>query len=82
MLGAFVCAQLTDDLLSPEEQTVLKNAVDLTAGFFNGFGKSKVANDILEVYQIADGTFTVPPPKQPCGTDDIEDIFSGLINLF
>ena len=50
MLGAFAGAQLTDDLLSPEEQTVLKNSVDLTAGFFKGFGKSSVANDILEAY--------------------------------
>ena len=71
MLAALAVAQITEDLLTPNEQLVLKNSVDLVANFFKGFGKSKVASEIYEAYHIIDGEFTVAPKKQPCGEDDI-----------
>jgi hypothetical protein len=80
MFVALVSAQVTSEL-SQSEQTELKNAVDLTANFFKGFGKSSVASDIYTAYHIMDGEFTVTP-KEPCGSDDIENMMEQLVTLY
>jgi len=42
------------------------NAVDITVGFFKGYGKSNVASDIETTYQIIEGTYD-PSSPPPCG---------------
>jgi hypothetical protein len=64
---------------SNAQAQTLQQAVDLTSGFFNGFGKSSIGSDISTSYEVLEGTYQ---PSGPCGSNDIENLMQDALNIY
>jgi hypothetical protein len=84
-LTLFICLVTATDViaevLTPAEEQNLNNAVDLTAGFFDGFGKSNISKSIEKALHEIEGDYK-PASHAACGSEDISNLLNQVVDLY